>query len=115
MGRSFESDVPHAIRALNEADVAVYPVDARGVTVPAAIQADRSSAGKRSKPPKIGFAPDFNYETLENLAVETGGRAFHHINDLSVAIQEATGDTRVSYSLAFSPLPVSMARITSWR
>jgi VWFA-related protein len=102
-GLSFESDVARAIRALNEADVAVYPVDARGVTVAAAFQADRNSMGKRSKPAKAFSGPDFNYETLETLAVETGGQAFHHINDLSAAIREAAGDARVSYSLAFSP------------
>jgi len=70
-GLSFESDVARAIRALNEADVAVYPVDARGVKVAAAFQADRSSIGKRNRPPKAAFAPDFNYETLETLAGET--------------------------------------------
>jgi len=101
-GLSFESDVARAIRALNEADVAVYPVDARGITVAAAFEADRSSIGKRNKPPKGVSAPDFNYETLESLAGETGGRAFHHINDLNSAIQEAASDARVSYSLAFS-------------
>lgn len=102
-GLSFESDVARAIRALNEADVAVYPVDARGVTVAAAFQADRSSIGKRSKPAKALSGPDYNYETLETLAGETGGQTFHHINDLSAAIREAAGDARVSYSLAFSP------------
>jgi VWFA-related protein len=100
---SFESDVARAIRALNEADVAVYPVDARGVTVAAAFQADRSSNGKRTKPPQSSAGPDFNYETLDTLAVETGGQSFHHINDLSAAMQEASSDTRVSYALAFSP------------
>jgi len=107
-GRSFESDVTRAVRALNEADVAVYPVDARGLTVSAGIQADRSSIGKRSKPPKADLTPDFEYETLETLAGETGGQAFHHINDLSAAIQEAASDARVSYSLAFSPPAASL-------
>jgi VWFA-related protein len=107
-GPSFESDVALAIRSLNEADVAVYPVDARGVTVAPAFQADRSSIGKRNKPAKAVAAPYFNYETLQTLAAETGGKAFHHINDLSSAIQEATGDARVSYSLAFSPSSESL-------
>lgn len=107
-GRSFESDVARAIRALNEADVAVYPVDARGVIVPAAFGADRSSIGKRSQPPKALSGPDFNYETMQTLAGETGGQAFHHINDLSTAIREAAGDARVSYSLAFSPAAGSL-------
>ena len=107
-GQSFESDVARAIRALNEADVAVYPVDARGITVAAAFQADRSSIGTRSKQPKAPSAPDFNYETLETLAEQTGGQAFHHINDLGAAIQEASSDARVSYSLAFSPVSGSL-------
>ncbi len=100
-GLSFESDVARAIRALNEADVAVYPVDARGVTTPAPFQADRASYGKRNKPPKAAGAADYNYETLDTLAEETGGRAFHHLNDLHTAMEEAASDARVSYSLAF--------------
>jgi VWFA-related protein len=102
-GTSFESDVARAIRALNEADVAVYPVNARGVTTAAIFQADRSSIGNRSRPPKAISKPDFNDETLQSLADQTGGLAFHHINDLSAAIQEAASDARVSYSLTFSP------------
>jgi VWFA-related protein len=102
-GQSFETGVARPIRALNEADVAVFPVDARGITTSAAVQADRSSLGKRSSPPKAVAGPDFNYDTLQTLAEQTGGRAFHYINDLSAAIQEAAGDARVSYSLAFSP------------
>jgi VWFA-related protein len=106
-GRSFEGDVERAIRALNEADVAVYPVDARGVTTPTPFQADRSSNGKRSRPPKGVAPPDFNYETLETLAEETGGLAFHHINDMNTAIHAAASDALVSYSLAFYPSTAS--------
>jgi VWFA-related protein len=107
-GTSFESDVARAIRALNEADVAVYPVNARGVTTAAIFQADRSSIGKRNKPPKAVSASEFDDETLQSLAEQTGGLAFHHINDLNTAIQEAVGDARVSYSLTFSPAASSL-------
>jgi len=103
-GTSFEDDVARAIRALNEADVAVYPVDARGLVTEAPFQADRASNGKRGRPPRTGGPPvNYNYETLEGLAQETGGRAFHHINDLHDAIEEAANDAHVSYSLAFYP------------
>jgi VWFA-related protein len=107
-GQSFETDVERAIRALNEADVAVYPVDARGLTVEAPFGADRASFGKRNKPPKGGSPVDFGYETMEGLADETGGRAYHNINDLNSAIQDAAGDARVSYSLAFYPSDSSL-------
>ena len=102
-GQSFESEVERAIGALNEADIAVYPVDARGLNAASRFDAERSSLGKRNKPPKAAPPPDYNYETLETLAEETGGKPFHDINDLSAAIQEAISDARVSYSLAFSP------------
>jgi VWFA-related protein len=102
-GTSFVNDVVRAIRALNEADVAVYPVNARGVTAPAPFQADRSSIAKHGKRSGDNFAPDFDDETLQALADQTGGLVFHHINDLSAAIGEAMGDGRVSYSLTFSP------------
>ncbi len=101
--QSYESDVERAMRALNEADVAVYPVDARGVMASVGFQADRASMGRKGKPPRAVAPPDFDYETLDTLAVETGGLSFHHINDLSAAIQQAAGDARVSYALAFSP------------
>jgi VWFA-related protein len=107
-GTSFESDVARAVRALNEADVAVYPVNARGVTTAAIFQADRSSIGKRNKPPKAVSASEFDDETLQSLAEQTGGLAFHHINDLNTAIQEAVGDAQVSYSLTFSPAASSL-------
>ncbi len=101
--QSFEDDVKRSIAALNEADVAVYPVDARGVIVAAPFQADRASYGKSSRQPKANLQPDYNYDTLEKLANETGGRAFHHLNDLNHAVQDAMDDARVSYSLTFYP------------
>jgi VWFA-related protein len=100
---SFETDVERAIRALNDADVAVYPVDARGVQVAAPFQANRASFGKRNNPARGSSPVDSGYETMEALAEETGGRSFHHINDLNSAIQAAAADSRVTYSLAFYP------------
>jgi hypothetical protein len=47
---SFETDVERAIRPLNEANVAVYPVDARGVMAMASFEADRATSGTRNRP-----------------------------------------------------------------
>ncbi len=69
----------------------------------APFQANRKSMGKGNRPRKGGPAIDYGYETMQGLAEETGGRAFHHINELHAAIQEAAGDASVTYSLAFYP------------
>jgi VWFA-related protein len=78
-------------------------VDARGVQVAAPFQANRASFGKRNKPARGSSPVDSGYETMESLAEETGGRSFHHINDLNSAILAAAADSRVTYSLAFYP------------
>jgi len=100
MDVSFDNDVVRAVRALNEADVAVYPVNAKGLTVAAPFEADRASIGRRNRLPKPD-STDFDQETLLRLADETGGRAFYNINDLGNAFREAADDARVSYSVVY--------------
>lgn len=102
-GLSYVDDVQRAIQALNAVDIAVYPVDARGVMVAPIFQANRGSIGNPDRPHKAALVADYNFDTLQELAVETGGKAYRHMNDLSSAIQDAIGDARVSYSLAFAP------------
>jgi len=100
MDLSFDNDVVRAVRALNEADVAVFPVNAKGLAVAAPFQADRASIGRRNRLPKPN-SPDFDQETLFRLADKTGGRAFYNINDLGDAFREAADDARMSYSLVY--------------
>lgn len=74
-----------AYKALNNADIAVYPVDARGL-VASTSNRFYSSLG-----------------TMQELAAETGGRAFYNTNDLVRPMQAAMDDYQADYTLGFYP------------
>jgi len=85
-----ESSVERATRALTNANIAVYPVDIRGLQA----DAPRGRRGMRPNPP-----PD----VMIRLADGTGGRAFYFNNDLAGSIRAAISDAEVSYTLGFYP------------
>ncbi len=88
-----------AMRALNDANVAIYPVDARGVTNPAFSMDPRVSA---SRLPLI--SPDMvSTHVMLELAEQSGGRAIFSGNDISGGIRRALDDSIVSYVLAYYP------------
>jgi len=99
--RTFTEEVSHTIRALNDANIAVYPVDARGLMVDPRFNAERRSA-PRNRPltAPVGVK---NQQTMEELASRTGGRAHYNTNDLAKAIKAAVDDSRVTYTLGFYP------------
>jgi VWFA-related protein len=102
--RTFSPEIDRATRALNNANLAVYPVDARGLQTGtlSASSATPKNMARTGSSPAIP-PPDRNYDSLETLANGTGGKAFHNLNDLASAIKTATSDARVSYALAFTP------------
>ncbi len=98
--RRFTEEMDHTIRALNNANVAMYPVDARGLVVGAGL----ASAESRDPVKRAPFAPlVLNLDTMEELASRTGGRASYNGNDLNNAIRRAMEDARVTYTLGYYP------------
>lgn len=95
-------------RALNRANIGLYPVDARGlVGLPAQLTASGPGIGRAIRPGSISFRPA-GLDTLRELADLTGGRAFYDTNDISGAIRTAVQDTTVAYTLGFYPDPDSL-------
>jgi VWFA-related protein len=89
--------------ALNRANLAVYPVDARGlVGMPRQLTASAPSPNSRMPRSVPSFGPE-GLQTLEQLADLTGGRAFYNTNDLSGALRIALEDSAVTYTLGFYP------------
>ncbi|MGO4885591.1 MAG: VWA domain-containing protein [Bryobacteraceae bacterium] len=86
---SWTADTDRTIRALNDANLAIYPVDARGLVASASARVSSRLYQSQS--------------TMEELAARTGGRAFINSNDISGAIRTAVADSSVTYTLGFYP------------
>ena len=107
----FSNEMDAAVRALSDASVAVYPVDARGLTPPSGFDASQRTIPDPMAAARSGTAqkrtPD-QYMVdvhlgMEELAHRTGGHAFYNTNDLAKAIHEAVDDSALTYTLGFYP------------
>ena len=103
--RSFGDALEHAARALNQANMAIYPVDARGLMGPALYSPSNARGFNPAASPRIrNLGPDQgNFDTMIMLADRTGGKAFYNTNDIEGAVQHALNDGQFTYSLGFYP------------
>jgi VWFA-related protein len=90
--RSFMPQIATAIRALADANIAVYPVDARGLVGPNLASISGSMAPRRAE-----------FDTMLDFAEGTGGRALYNTNDIAGSIRKSIDDARVSYLLGYYP------------
>ncbi len=104
--RTFTDEVSETVRAVNDANMAIYPVDARGLMVaPHSMPSAAATAvACRKLPQMVGVK---NQQTMEELASRTGGHAYYNSNDLAKAIHSAVDDSRVTYMLGFYPVDES--------
>jgi VWFA-related protein len=97
-------------RVLSPANIAVYPVDGRGLLdhtmaselIPGTADGDDVSgaSGHLDHMPAQSSQP-IGIATMEKVANETGGEAFTNTNDLTGAIRKAVEDSAVTYTLGF--------------
>ena len=96
---------------LSPANIAVYPVDARGLLarspmvmadIPGTADADDVSgaSGHLDNMPGQSSQP-IGITTMQKPADETGGQAFVNTNDITGAIRKAVEDSEVTYTLGF--------------
>jgi VWFA-related protein len=101
----FHDNVERAVIALNDANVAIYPIDARGLAPPDTSVGSRSTL-RSSATPAQGESPTDNspnIATMSMLADQTGGRIFYANNDLFEGVRLAIADSRVTYELGYYP------------
>lgn len=101
-------------RILSRANIAAYPVDARGLLSRESLaswndvmDADDYALGKLGAPAAQSSQP-IGIDTMEEMADETGGRAFVNTNDLTGAIRRVVEDSAVTYTLGFYLEPKSL-------
>ncbi|HWR50326.1 MAG TPA: VWA domain-containing protein [Bryobacteraceae bacterium] len=114
---AFTGEYDRAVRALNDAAVAVYPVDARGVLAladAAGFSLDRGRANdigasvftaQRGGLMASNISVTESHTTMKQLAVETGGRLYSG-DGVDKALSDVFENTRVSYVLGYYAPPV---------
>ena len=91
---------------LTRAQVAVYPVDARGVqTDPNFSVTNQLSGGAADATASMEFQTQRANEhgTMEAMAEDTGGEAFYNTNGLTQAVTKAVEEGSNYYTLTYSP------------
>jgi VWFA-related protein len=86
-GQDFTAALSAIAKNLGDANVAVYPVDARGLWAP--------RGGRAYASP--------NMDAMVLIANGTGGKPFYNTNDIASSIRKAVDDSRVSYVLGYYP------------
>jgi VWFA-related protein len=106
--RYYAGQVQSVAALLADAQVAIYPVDARGLSglgMPDASQRSQQQ-GRSRTPGGISFQnTDLidSHFTMEQLAEDTGGRALFNRNDIDQAVALAATEGATYYELGFYP------------
>ncbi len=111
--KDYTPDMQEAARALNDANVALYAVDPRGLIGGLGRMTGIANAESRGPAPR--FVPGYvvapvgpeHVETMNLLAGLTGGLAYYNTNGLEDSMLEAVKDGDVTYSLGFYPSEAS--------
>src|SRR5258708_2750108 len=105
--RNYSDDMTAVASALTDAQIAVYPVDPRGMETQALF--DPSSRGRLNpfsegatlnRESNVRFS---SQESMQNLAEQTGGKVCLNNNDLSECVKRAIDDSSSYYELTYYP------------
>jgi hypothetical protein len=99
--QDFALEIGKAIRKLNEANIAVYPIDPRGLTTGIV---DASTRDAQVGTPGSGGLDNTGIETMLLFSKGTGGESFYGSNDLAGSMKKILADDEVVYSLGFYPV-----------
>jgi VWFA-related protein len=98
MERYFHDPIEQTAQLLADADVAVYPVDARGL-----FGVDLGFAPTVNGPGQVLSNAFPDTIVMQDVANWTGGRAFYNTNDIMGSIRKAVNDSSLSYVLGYYP------------
>jgi VWFA-related protein len=105
--RNYGADMTAVASALTDAQIAVYPVDPRGMETQELFDPE-----SRGKPNPFSEGATLNresnvrfstQESMQNLAQQTGGKVCLNDNDLSECVKRAIDDSSSYYELSYYP------------
>jgi VWFA-related protein len=106
----FEGEFRDTTDLLTRSQVAVYPIDARGLISNPAFDASHSGAGDARNPVKFSNdVSQFNenlaieHSTMKKMASDTGGQAFYNTNGLAEAVAQAIDAGSNYYTITYNP------------
>jgi VWFA-related protein len=104
---TFSAEIEEAAKALNNANISIYPVDPRGLVAaiqPYGLPPPPQTLTRPPRGPSAATGPSQQtLDTMNILADRTGGSAFYNTNDLGAAIRHAIDDSRDVYVLGYYP------------
>lgn len=112
--RDYGPELARAAEALNNDNLAIYPVAAQGLegnpeqsasngsALPGSMTTTRVTLPSLTTPSSAPIQVD-NFQMMDDLAKRTGGRAFYNTNDLQGAVRQVIHDTRLTYALGYYP------------
>ena len=114
--REYSDQVKSVANALTDAQVAVYPMDVRGLQAQQSLSASQSisqpQASMNRNPPGgrlhvEGVELQQSQNTMDALAQDTGGKACKNNNDLSGCVMTALKDSSSYYEMSYYPQNVN--------
>jgi VWFA-related protein len=106
---TFQASFHETMNLLARSQVAVYPIDARGLTstplsdVSASNYALNGGAGVGDDNDLFSTRTADEHSTMRRMAKATGGKAYVNVNDLSQAVGDVLNDGSSYYTLVYTP------------
>ena len=103
--RQYEQQVTDTAEALVDAQIAIYPIDARGLASASRFDANSQRINSANPAPLDDASSTIlaSQDTMKEFAQRTGGRAYYNRNDLDDAIRNSIEDGSTYYTLAYYP------------
>ena len=112
--RNYGAQIAEAADSLIDAQIAMYPIDARGLVPPSMFDASNSGRDRfgrsMSRPGRMPAAMSAEsaqlqsvHGAMQEMADRTGGRAFYNTNGIDGAIRKSIDDGSTYYTLAYYP------------
>lgn len=100
--RDYSEEIKHTQAALADAQIAVYPIDVRGLAT-IGLKASSSHDIKIDDLNRQSAELYDSHAAMNDIARETGGEAYYNTNDIRGSMSQAVADETKYYTLAYVP------------